>query len=368
MSSLDDYSTKLLLDIKDNNLVFSGFYLAKDHVTKVLIAELILPITSCPNCHDPLVHNGHCLSHIHYLAFDASKPIQIELHKQRLYCRTCHRSFMATSPLINKHCFIANPVKQKVINDLTVDRSMKDIACSDNVSSNTVLRTLIKFKKQPQVDDYDYLPEHIGVDEFRGVNRQLHFICVDGDSHQIIKILPTRLKKDIMAFFEKFPLIVRSKVKTVTMDLNAYYQDIAHALFPNAQVIIDRFHIVQMLNRSFNQLRVQTMKRFDHRDRRYILLKYYWKSYLTPYNKLEVKRVKYYKHLRDCMTQEQIVEEGLDASPKLRAAYDLMQTLRQSLTEHDSKQMAKLLKSRADVGGQMKTTLKTFKRNLHLCT
>jgi transposase len=98
-------------------------------------------------------------------------------------------------------------------------------------------------------------------------------------------------------------------------------------IFPNAQVIIDRFHIVQMLNRSFNQLRVQTMRQFKHTDRRYILLKYYWKSYLKSYNQLEVKQVKYYQHLKDRLTQEQIVEEGLSINSSLRATYDLMQDL-----------------------------------------
>lgn len=32
------------------------------------------------------------------------------------------------------------------------------------------------------------------------------------------------------------------------MDLNYYYDIMAKELFPNAQVILDRFHIVQMLN------------------------------------------------------------------------------------------------------------------------
>ena len=49
-------------------------------------------------------------------------------------------------------------------------------------------------------------------------------------------------------------------VKTVTMDLNCYYPLVARELFPNAQIVIDRFHMVQMLTRSFNSLRVQIMK------------------------------------------------------------------------------------------------------------
>lgn len=83
-------------------------------------------------------------------------------------------------------------------------------------------------------------------------------------------------------------------------------------IFPNSPVIIDRFHIIQMLNLSFNQLRVQTMRQFKHTDRRYILLKYYWKSYLKSYDQLEIKQVKYYQHLKNRLTQEQIVEEGFN--------------------------------------------------------
>lgn len=46
------------------------------------------------------------------------------------------------------------------------------------------------------------------------------------------------------------------------MDLNSYYQTIVGQAFPNAQIIIDRFHIIAMLTRAFNQYRTQVMKQF----------------------------------------------------------------------------------------------------------
>ncbi|XKU94282.1 transposase [Lactobacillus acidophilus] len=110
-------------------------------------------------------------------------------------------------------------------------------------------------------ENTDWLPEYLAFDEFRGVSRQLHFITIDGHTHKIVKILPTRFKKDIINYFKRFPITVRNKVKTVTMDLNYYYDIMAKKLFPNAQVILDRFHIVQMLNRSFNSCRIREMKR-----------------------------------------------------------------------------------------------------------
>ena len=38
------------------------------------------------------------------------------------------------------------------------------------------------------------------------------------------------------------------------------YYDIARKLFPNAKIVLDRFHIVQHLSRAMNCLRIQIMK------------------------------------------------------------------------------------------------------------
>lgn len=88
--------------------------------------------------------------------------------------------------------------------------------------------------------------------------------------------------KILILFFLK----TRAMVKTVTIDLNCYYPLVARELFPNAQIVIDRFHMVQMLTRSFNSLRVQIMKQFKKQSHEYKLLKSPWKLYLMKYDKL----------------------------------------------------------------------------------
>ncbi|MCD5437337.1 transposase, partial [Lactobacillus delbrueckii subsp. lactis] len=81
----------------------------------------------------------------------------------------------------------------------------------------------------------------------------------------------------------QFPEIVRKTVRTVSMDLNCYYGDIVRQIFPNAELVIDRFHMVQMVNRSFIGFRVQVMKQLDKKSREYKLLKRYWKLYMKKY-------------------------------------------------------------------------------------
>lgn len=64
-------------------------------------------------------------------------------------------------------------------------------------------------------------------------------------------------------FIAHSSLAERTRVQTVTMDMNAAYQTIIHEVFPKAQVVIDRFHIIQLAARALDQVRVQAPKQLD---------------------------------------------------------------------------------------------------------
>nr|WP_063698071.1 transposase [Pediococcus inopinatus] len=93
------------------------------------------------------------------------------------------------------------------------------------------------------------------MDEFLGVGGDFHFLCINGDGdHEIQQILPDRFKQTIIDYFNKFDSTARKQVKTVSLDLNNYYQDIARLVFPNVKIIVDRFHIVAMMTSFFNHI------------------------------------------------------------------------------------------------------------------
>lgn len=240
---------------------------------------------------------------------------------------------------------------------------MTSIARENNTSVNTVQRILASCSHR-FTDSYDYLPEHLAFEEFKGVDRKLHFICLNGQTHEVVQILRNRFKKNLLKYFGKFTLKARTNVKTVTMDLNFYYQDIVRACFPNAQIIIDRFHMVQMLTRSLNSLRVAVMKKFKKGTREYSLLKSPWKLYLTKFDDLEKIHPRYNWHYKDSPTQEQIVMEGIDCYDILANSYNLLQDFFTALDKHDTQAMKEIIYSKEKVGTLMHKTLLTFRHNL----
>lgn len=362
--NLDSNFIKFSLNIKDPNLTFFDYlYIVDDKGVKHQVYKAILNIDKCAKCGSTdFVKNGYYTSMVTYITANASIPVDIELHKRRIVCRNCGANSMATTSLVDKFCHISNTVKQKVIVGLTEDRSMTSLARENTVSVNTVQRQLERFEDKFVDEDQDQLPEHLAFDEFRGVGKQLHFICIDGDTHTIIKILTNRYKKDITKYFMRFPLQVRSQVKTVSMDLNSYYPEIVRAVFPNAEVVLDRFHMVQMLTRSFNSLRVQTMKKFDKRDIEYKLLKFHWKLFLKKYSDLEKSKTFYDYHTKNTWTQEHLVLAGLESNKTLKETYWLMQDFMEALTDKDTNKVKELINRKSDLlGAQMNTTLKTFR-------
>ncbi|WP_162256988.1 transposase, partial [Companilactobacillus paralimentarius] len=117
---------------------------------------------------------------------------------------------------------------------------------------------------------------HMAFDEFMSTDK-MSFIWLDSDNHRTGDILPRRTSYQISKYFSRFPLKVRRQVKTISLDLNAGYINLVPKLFPKAKVVVDRFHIVQMMNRSLNSTRIQVMKRMPKRSKEYLFMKRDWK-------------------------------------------------------------------------------------------
>ncbi|MGP6140811.1 transposase, partial [Jeotgalibaca sp. A127] len=128
----------------------------------------------------------------------------------------------------------------------------------------------------------------MAIDEFKSVKSAegaMSLIICDSDNKKIFDILEDRRNKSIIDYFMRFPQEQRAKVKTVVVDLYGPYQKLFQDLFPQAALIIDRFHIVTQVNRALNMARVSFMNTLKKSkdlkaNRDYRKLKKYWKLIL----------------------------------------------------------------------------------------
>ena len=203
---------------------------------------------------------------------------------------------------------------------------MTAIAESLSVSTSTVIRKLKEFEVK---SDLNHLPEHMSWDEYSFKKGKMSFIAQDYDNG--------RTQATIRNHFLRYSRQVRSRVKVIIMDMFSPYYDIARKLFPNAKIVLDRFHIVQHLNRAMNRVRIQIMNQFDRRSHEYKALKRYWKLIQQDSRKLSDKRF-HQPTFRSHLTNKEVLEKLLSYSQELRQHYNLYQLLlfhfQEKQTEH----------------------------------
>lgn len=114
------------------------------------------------------------------------------------------------------------------------------------------------------------------------------------------------------------------------------YISLIKELFVNAQIIIDRFHIVKLFTNSFNHTRIDTMKNYSPSNIKYKRLKKYWKHFLKPYKLLDpvhfLKRVHFPDKL---VSDEDIVDISLSVDKTLKDTYECYQFLRNDIEKKD---------------------------------
>lgn len=91
----------------------------------------------------------------------------------------------------------------------------------------------------------------------------------------------------------------RGNVESVVIDMHSAYMRIVKELFPNAKIILDKFHIVQLIKRAFNKYRIHYMNKIKYEDGKlYTKLKNHWKLLLKNYEEVDKKVYKAHRNFK----------------------------------------------------------------------
>lgn len=297
------------------------------------------------------------------------KPIKFTLKKQRFKCKHCEATFIAQSPIVKKFDSISVLAKNKIAVELIETQSMKLVGQRYHVSSNTVVRILRK-AADALGPKGNYLPEHLSIDEFKSVkdvSGAMSAILVDSHNKRLIDIIEDRKQQSLIAYFQRYSKKARAAVKTISMDLYSPYLGVVKACFPNAKIVIDRFHIVQLLNNTINSIRIEVMKEIQYsRPTDYRKLKNQWKLILKNADHLDFLNYSYHPLYHAQITEQRMVDYLLSISPKLQQAYQVMNNLKFAIETRDNNYLLATLTElkKVRLNKKVRKTVRTMERFL----
>ena len=285
-------------------------------------------------------------------------PTRILLKKRRFKCYHCSKMMVSKTSIVKKNHQIPRIINQKIAQKLIEKTSMTDIAHQLSISTSTVIRKINDFNFK---HDFSRLPKIMSWDEYAFTKGKMSFIAQDFDNLNIITVLEGRTQAIIRNHFLRYDRAVRCQVKIITMDMFSPYYDIASKLFPNAKIVLDRFHIVQHLSRAMSRVRVQIMNQFHRKSHEYKAIKRYWKLIQQDSRKLSDKTFFIALLFACTLTNKEIFRQAFELFRGLETPLPSLSTLAFSLSEQGGRQIFGLIEDNLKlVHPLFQTVFKTF--------
>ncbi len=216
----------------------------------------------CPCC-----KTQHCTTHdyrtqrIKDLPF-RGKTIILILRKRRYRCKACGKRFFEKYAFLPRYHHMTQRVYTHILRTLRSNRSMKSVAEEYAVSQNTVSRVFDIVSHT-----LHKLPTVIAIDEFKGNSggQKYHAILTDPSKHKLLDIIQSREQHALFEYFSGFKQ--RKHIRYFVMDMWEPYKTLAKHFFPDATIVIDKYHYVRQVYWALDRVRKRVQKRLTDERR-----------------------------------------------------------------------------------------------------
>ena len=80
-------------------------------------------------------------------------------------------------------------------------------------------------------------------------------VVCDIDRGKLLEVIDSHHQKDIIEVLKQQPLELREQVEEVSVDMWGGFPKVVQEVFPNAELVFDRFHVMLPVNEELNKVR-----------------------------------------------------------------------------------------------------------------
>lgn len=229
-------------------------------------ATLILTVRAskktaiCPRC-------GQSSHRLHqnqgYLVRDlpiSNREVILKVNRRRFQCGNCQKPFSETLNFVGKKKNFTQRYAE-TITEQVIHSDISNVAKNNKLTEDEIWSMVKSVAEKILPIDVTNLIR-LGIDEISLAKGQGKFIVVlvDLETHKLIGLVAEGKQSEIEKVMRQWGEKVLSQIKEVSMDMTGNYKSLVKKLCPNAEAIVDRFHVTKMLHEELNQARIAQKK------------------------------------------------------------------------------------------------------------
>lgn len=257
-----------LLDLEDSDIFISDISISG--TTKTLTIETHPIPHYCPTCGFRMHSRGIKTRTINHPVLQDGYEVILKLKQRRWRCTNPQCAYEANESFrfVNKQRRNTNATDMLIVNAFRdLSNSASGIAAKFNVSDTYVLDVFDRYVKLDRLP----LSDIISVDEVHvDLDEHCKYALVIQDFHtgDPIDLLRSRRIGVTEPYFVSIPREERNAVRYLITDMYNPYIRFVEKYFPNAEPVVDSFHVIQWIVHSIDKYIRQLIKKYKQRDRK----------------------------------------------------------------------------------------------------
>jgi len=216
------------------------------------------------------------------------KKVLLIWKTRRFKCKHCQFVFTEPRPVgINRKRYNEH-FANELVKHLTTS-NFKDTSQKYQVSPPVLISMLKDRKREEKLPEGELV---LNVDEHSFSGRDLKITIGEIRNKKILAVLKDDRQATLRRYFKSWPDEAKLRVKEVCIDMKPSYLTVLEEIFPNAKIVLDRFHVVKEMVRQVEEIRkiMQTNGRIgDKRMNRFLFAKN--REELRPDEQQKLKKI-----------------------------------------------------------------------------
>ncbi len=234
------------------------------------------------------------------------RPVYLKVPRRQFYCPNCQRYPTEKVDFLEIKRRHTQRYEQNIY-ERVKQSSMEQIGREEGLSYDEIKGMFEQANKNKKKRIGNRLNEFVK-GEISMRKGQGNFVTVVGDISEgnLIEMIDSHRSEEIIEVLMQQRIEVREQVEEVSVDMWGGFPKVIKKVFPNAKIIIDRFHVMKVVNKDLNKLR--RAAGITDRQSKYLLL-----SNRINLNPLQIDKL----------------EMALGKSECLRIAYEMKEKFRE---------------------------------------
>lgn len=198
----------------------------------------------------------------------SGKEVWLYITSRQYVCKDCNRHFYEQFSFVAPNESVTKRYGERLY-DLCQGIELQCVVVRENLCWQTVNRIFQKHaRKQVNQGQAFEKVSRIGIDEIalkKGHNDYVA-VVVDLDTGQVLDLLEDRTKQSLLCYFQAKGAAFCAQIKLFCSDMWEGYLNTAKEVFPNAVLVVDRFHFFARLQKALDACRRYLRRKYSKAD------------------------------------------------------------------------------------------------------